>query len=241
MRNPERKEAARGMSASNNKPKPFDAATFVTALEAAVRVAFAQSPLPAKRLACLIKYGFLLAEASQTINLTRILDPEAMAVRHFLDAFQLLPMLKEVRGPIVDVGTGGGVPGIPLAIFRRDLRVVMIDGTAKKIHYVAEWIDALKLKNAAAVAERAEAHLKTNRYHTLICRASVKPPAMMEILAQTGPAAKRLIFMEGAQIKERVRNTLSLAKRAGYVFDVARPYRLPGLDRERHLLCYRRK
>ncbi|MHC4945201.1 MAG: 16S rRNA (guanine(527)-N(7))-methyltransferase RsmG [Planctomycetota bacterium] len=188
-----------------------------------------------------MKFGAWLAEASLTINLTRILDPEDMAVRHFLDSYQLLKVLKKVKDPVLDAGCGGGVPGIPLAIFRRDIRVVMVDGTAKKIRYVKEWIEALKLQNASAFAERAEEHLRKKRYHAIISRAAVKPESMFEILGSTGPVASRLIFMEGAAGKEKARQLRSQAKQAKYVFDLALPYRLPGLDKERFLICFKRR
>ncbi|MBU0756060.1 MAG: 16S rRNA (guanine(527)-N(7))-methyltransferase RsmG [Planctomycetes bacterium] len=224
----------------DKEAEPFDVETFKRALKTGVEAVFRARPLPRDRFEKLIRFGCLLAETSQSINLTRILDPHDMAVRHFLDTYQLLRVLKGVRGPVLDVGTGGGIPGIPLAILRRDLQVVMIDGTAKKIRCLVDWIATLELKNAKALPERAEQHLKTNKYHALICRASIKPPAMMEMLIQTGPAADRLIFMEGAEAKERARKTFRAAKTAGYVFDLALPYQLPGLDKMRHLLCYRR-
>ena len=218
----------------------FDGPAFQSALEAAIITAFGQGLLDPVQVKRLTAFGTWLAEASGSVNLTRILDPEGMAVRHFLDTFQLIPLLEGIPGPVLDVGTGGGIPGIPLAIFRPDLEVVMIDGTAKKIVYVREWAKALGLEKALAHHARAEVHLKTFRYEALISRAAVKSATMMEILIATGPCVKNLIFMEGAKGKETARNIAPLARRAGYALAAITPYRLPGLDKERYLVTFSR-
>ena len=186
-------------------------------------------------------YGVRLAAASSQVNLTRILDGRGMAVRHFLDTYHLLPVLKEVNGPVLDMGTGGGVPGLVLAILRKDLRVVMIDGTGKKVRFLQDWIMELKIKNATALHARVEEHLRRHRYAVGISRAAIKPAALMEYLMRTGPALKRIVFLEGSRGKEKAQEIMPLARKAGYAFDMAMPYQLPGLDRERYLVCFKRR
>jgi 16S rRNA (guanine527-N7)-methyltransferase len=188
----------------------------------------------------LVSFGILLAEASASVNLTRILDPEKMAVSHFLDTSHLLPLLKHPKGPILDIGCGGGIPGLPLAVLRRDLKVVMIDGTGKKIAFLKEWIRELEIRNAEAVHARAEEHLKHFTYPVAVLRAAVKPVKMMEILLATGPSLGTLLFMEGEKGPERARSIKARAKKAGYVLDTILPYRLPGLDKERHIVSFKR-
>lgn len=219
---------------------PFDPEAFTRDLKAAVEKAFQGSGLPPDRVDRLAAFGVRLAEASQSVNLTRILDPAAMAVSHFLDSSHLLPLLKAKDSPVLDIGTGGGVPGMPLAILRRDLDVVMIDGTAKKIRFIRRWIAELELRNATALHARAEEHLRSHRYSAAVLRAAVKPAAMMEILARAGPSLRRVIFMEGAKGQETAREILPLARSAGYAIDLALPYRLPGMDLERFLVCFKR-
>lgn len=229
------------MSDEDLNDSGFDAGAYQETLTEEIVSIFSRSRLPLKRIQQLAAFGACLAETSQTLNLTRILEPRDMVIRHFLDSCQLLNVLKKVSGPICDVGTGGGIPGIPLAIFRRDLNVGMIDGRAKKIRFIEDCIQGLKLKNAFACAERAEDHLKKNKYHALLSRAALKPAAMMELLVTTGPAADKVIFMEGVKGKENIKKTQGIARKAGYVFDLAFPYRLPGLDNERFLICYKRR
>jgi 16S rRNA (guanine527-N7)-methyltransferase len=218
----------------------FDAKAFSKRLMEAIIDLFTSPPLPRDRAELLVAFGVRLAEASRSINLTRILDPNDMAVRHFLDAYHLLTVLKGTRGPVLDVGCGGGVPGIPLAIFRKNLHLVLIDGTAKKIRYVAQWLEELRLKNAKALHARVEEHLKIHSYAAAITRAAVKPARLLEILSTTGPVVDRLIFMEGAKGEETARTVIPLAARVGYRFDLALPYRLPGMNRDRYLVCFKK-
>jgi 16S rRNA (guanine527-N7)-methyltransferase len=226
-----------GQKASNAE---FDAKLFSKRLMETLEGLFISPPLPRDRLDKLVAFGTRLAQASRQINLTRILDPEDMAIRHFLDTYQLLNALKGVQGLVLDAGCGGGIPGIPLAIFRQNLPVAMIDGTAKKIRLVVQWIKELGLSNAMASHARAEEHLKNHSYAAVITRAAIKPLKMMEILSATGPVVNHVIFMEGAQGKAKVREMLEPASKAGYVFDLAFPYRLPGLNKDRYLLRFKR-
>lgn len=101
--------------------------------------------------------GRLLAMNEQ-MNLTAIKEPAEAWERHILDALTLVPLLAELgaRGSIVDVGSGGGVPGIPLAIARGDLRVTLVEATQKKAAFLSAVAGALGLGNVAVRAERAE-------------------------------------------------------------------------------------
>src|SRR5689334_13847422 len=84
----------------------------------------------------LSKYLDLLIEANQTMNLTRIVTREAGEVGHIGDALTLLPFLPKEKIRLADVGTGGGVPGIPLAIARADIHVTLIEATKKKAEFL---------------------------------------------------------------------------------------------------------
>ena len=229
------------MTFKHEKEEPFEAAAFREALSKSVESCFEGLPLTAFQADRLVAYGTWLADISRSINLTRILEPQAMAVAHFLDAWQLLPLLEGRSGRVLDAGTGGGVPGIPLAVFRPDLEVVLIDGAAKKIAVVKTCIEMLKLENVRAVHARAEEHLRTRKYEAAVCRAAVKPGAMMEILLHTGPVIKTVIFMEGAKGLETDREIRSQARRAGYRLKHSPSYRLPGMSKDRFLLAYQKR
>jgi 16S rRNA (guanine527-N7)-methyltransferase len=101
--------------------------------------------------------GRLLAMNEQ-MNLTAIRDAESAWERHILDALTLLPMLAQVPAGarLVDVGSGGGIPGIPLAIARPDLEITLVESTQKKAAFLSAVSAALGLSNVSVRAERAE-------------------------------------------------------------------------------------
>lgn len=115
--------------------------------------------LDAAELGRISRFLGLLLDATTRTNLTAIRGAEEAWMRHALDALTLLPVLADVGegGSVLDVGTGGGVPGLVLAIARPDLRVTLLDATAKKIDFVRHAIGTLALSNADAVQGRAEA------------------------------------------------------------------------------------
>src|SRR5690606_31284615 len=97
-------------------------------------------------------------DANQRVNLTAVKDRDTAWHRLVLDSLTLAPGLEPVEpgGRVVDIGTGGGPPGIPLAIARPDLRFTLVDATGKKVRLVESFIEALGLDTAQAVQARAE-------------------------------------------------------------------------------------
>jgi 16S rRNA (guanine527-N7)-methyltransferase len=104
----------------------------------------------------LSRYIDLLFEANQRMNLTRIVDREAADVHHVGDALTLLRFIPPGPQRLADVGSGGGVPGIPLAIARPDVQVVLIESTRKKAAFLEEAVTKLGLENVRVSAVRAE-------------------------------------------------------------------------------------
>jgi 16S rRNA (guanine527-N7)-methyltransferase len=108
------------------------------------------------QLAALDRYLDLLLEANQRMNLTRITDRAAAEVHHVADALTLLPFIPNESKTLADVGSGGGVPGIPLAIARPDLRITLIESTKKKAAFLRGLADSLNLQNLTVLDQRAE-------------------------------------------------------------------------------------
>ncbi len=103
------------------------------------------------------------------MNLTAVRDVGEMVTRHVLDS---LAVRRHVQGPrVIDVGTGAGFPGLPLAISEPSLSVVLLDRSGKKVAFVRHAIGALGLENASAVQGAAESYAPAERFDTVLCRA----------------------------------------------------------------------
>lgn len=121
--------------------------------EIAARAGAALTPRQGELLS---KYIDVLFEGNQQMNLTRIADREAAEVHHIGDALTLLPFIPPGPQRLADVGSGGGVPGIPLAIARPDVQVLLIESTKKKANFLARAARELGLQNVSVSDLRAE-------------------------------------------------------------------------------------
>ncbi len=109
----------------------------------------------------------LINVANHSLNLTRILEPEAFWEKHLWDSLQPIitsDLVSDLTGAVIDLGTGGGFPGIPIAIYRPDQLVTVVDSTAKKINFIQSSLVPLQLPNVTAVSSRAET-LHQDRHH----------------------------------------------------------------------------
>lgn len=135
------------------------------------------------------KFATLLAELerwNQKVNLTAIRDPDEMITGHLLDSLVVRPLLAGKR--ILDMGTGAGFPGLPLAICEPDRDFELVDGNNKKIKFVQHAVTTLQLSNVTATWTRTEDFAPEQRFDTVIARA-------------VGPLA-RLVKMAGHHVGE---------------------------------------
>jgi 16S rRNA (guanine527-N7)-methyltransferase len=120
-----------------------------------------------------------LARWSQRVNLTAIRNLRDMVSAHVLDSLSVRPHL--LGKSILDVGTGAGFPGLPLAIVEPERQFELLDSNGKKIGFVQHMISELGLHNATAVKVRAEDYAPDNRFDTVIARALTAIPRFIEI------------------------------------------------------------
>jgi 16S rRNA (guanine527-N7)-methyltransferase len=184
-------------------------------------------------------YITLLAKWNATYNLTAIREPERMVTHHILDALAVLPHLPGSGSParvrILDVGSGGGVPAIPLAIARPQWHVVALDSSHKKGAFLQQAISELPLPNAEAVVARVEEYAPTAPFDIVISR------AFSDLATFVGASARHLspqgvlVAMKGVFPDEEI------AELPAGVRVVATPALVvPGLDAERHLIVMTR-
>jgi 16S rRNA (guanine527-N7)-methyltransferase len=190
-------------------------------------------PLDASQLDLLWRYAQLLRERNAQLNLTSIESPEGILTLHMLDSLSVASHLGDAR-TIIDVGTGGGFPGVPLAVAFPDRRFTLIDGTQKKIRFVAEAIAALGIRNAEALPARAEHMPKDARFDVVVVRAVGNLADLLHNAARLVAPSGRLLAMKGRMPTDEI-----AALPRGWRAHVEK-LRVPGLDAERHLVSLTR-
>jgi 16S rRNA (guanine527-N7)-methyltransferase len=194
-------------------------------------------------------YALELTAWNQHTNLTTILDPQDILVKHFLDSLSCLLAINSKRSPkqalrVADVGSGAGFPGLPLAIMRPDIQLTLVDATEKKCAFLRHMVSALGLPNARVVHARAE-NLGRDREHRghyewAVARAVARLPVLLEYLLPLTRSGGRCL----AQKTETARAEIQDAKRAlavlgGEVENVL-PVELPGIAEPRHLIVIKK-
>ncbi len=150
----------------------------------------------------------LLAMNAQ-MNLTAITDPAEAWTRHALDALSLVPKLRSVGAApkVVDVGSGGGVPAIPLAIACPEARFTLVEATQKKAHFLEEVAAALGLGNVRVVAERAEQAIASplrGSFDVVTARAVGRLASLLRITAPFARRGGTLLLVKGQRADEEI-------------------------------------
>ena len=182
-----------------------------------------------------IAFVELLAKWNKTYNLTAIREPERMITHHLLDALAVLPHLPASAGlRVLDVGSGGGIPGIPLAIARPDWQVTLVDANHKKMAFGTQAAIELKLRNVAAHAARVEAFAPAAPFDLVISRAFADLATFVATSAHHVAPGGMLVAMKGVHPDEE------LAELPADIEVLATPaLTVPGLDAARHLIFMR--
>ena len=184
------------------------------------------------RRARLEQYLLLLEKWNRVYNLTAIRDRARMITHHLLDSLAVLPY---VSGPrVLDVGSGAGLPGIPLAVANPELEVTLLDSNHKKVAFMRQAIGELGLRNAAVVADRVESWPTEARFDTIVSRAFAELGEFVTPCARLLAPGGVFVAMKGVHPHEEI-------ERLPAGFRVERVIRLevPGLDAERHLVIVR--
>jgi 16S rRNA (guanine527-N7)-methyltransferase len=182
----------------------------------------------------LLDYVALLAKWNRAYNLTAVREPGQMVVRHLLDSLVILPWLQGPR--VLDVGTGPGLPGIPLALARPDLDFTLLDSNGKKIRFLIQAVAELGLKNVNVVQSRVEAFRPEVLFETILARAFASITGLIEQTRHLLAANGRYLVMKGVYPVAEV-DALPVD------FEVTGVHKLqvPGLEAERHLLLIQPK
>jgi 16S rRNA (guanine527-N7)-methyltransferase len=194
--------------------------------------------LPADQVAVLDRYCQLLWAWNQKLNLTRHTDYEKFVTRDLQDTLQLATLLQP-NEEVLDLGSGGGVPGIVLAILRPDLQVVLCDSVQKKAVVLRDLIQQLDLP-VAVHHERGEALLTELRFHSLVARAVGPLDKMLIWLADSWLGFDRLLAIKGPRWKEEKDEAARRGLLRGLEVECRLRYPMLGTESESVILEVRR-
>ena len=175
----------------------------------------------------LLEFLRLLARWNRAYNLTAVREPLAMVARHVLDSLALRPYLLGSR--VLDVGTGAGLPGIPLAIFEPQRHFVLLDSNGKKVRFVRQAVLELGLNHIEPIQARMETYRPEEKFATITSRAVAGQPFLESAAGRLLARPGRLLVMKGRYPQAELASV-----RTGF----PRVHRLavPFQDSERHLL-----
>ena len=190
--------------------------------------------LPAAAQEKLLAYCRLLDKWNRTYSLTALRDPEKAVSHHLLDSLAILPFV--TGASLLDVGSGGGMPGIPLAIARRELAVTLVDSNSKKTAFLQQAAIELSLANISVHCGRVEQYHRSVGFKLITSRAFSELSTFVD-------CSRHLLAPDGAWLAMKgVYPRDEIARLAGDV-EVVAVHRLEvaGVDGERHVVVVRRK
>ena len=186
----------------------------------------------------LLDYLSLLLRWNRTYNLTAVREPREMVTKHLLDSLAMHPYvdgLARAGGALADLGTGAGLPGIPLAIARPGLQVALVESNGKKARFLREAVRQLGLGNVRVAEARIEAFDAPGQFDAITARALATLPLILELGGHLLAPAGRLLAMKGAIPDEEI-----AALPPGWRVDAVHPLAVPGVVGERHLVIVAR-
>ncbi len=179
----------------------------------------------------LLYYVQLLQQWNDHFNLTAITGSQEVWIKHILDSLSVLPYLELKHREdqcYIDVGTGAGLPGVPLAIMRPQWRWRLIDSNAKKIRFLQQVRLMLPLPSVIAEHQRTETLLRDDLPVVVICRAYAPPERITEQVRAWFRDGEAIYLLQG-------QNLTTLIPPCGYVTDLYEALSVPQLNASRHL------
>lgn len=194
-------------------------------------------------------YALELTAWNQHTNLTTILNPREILIKHFLDSLSCLLAIKNHRNPnrtvsVIDVGSGAGFPGLPLAIVRPDIHLTLVDSTEKKCEFLRHMVAKLGLPTTRVLHQRAETlggdPEHRGRYDWAIARAVARLPVLLEYLLPTTRSGGCCLAQKTETARAEIQDSArALAVLGGEVEKVLQ-VKLPGITEPRHLIVIKK-
>lgn len=187
-------------------------------------------------------YMNLLLEWNEKINLTAIIEPREIILKHFVDSLTIAKYIKDDE-KLIDVGTGAGFPGIPLSIVKENTDIVLLDSLNKRINFLEEVKENLKLENITTIHGRAEEFGKNKnereKYDIATSRAVAPLNILLEYLLPLVKVGGRAICMKGSNIEE-IENAKNALEILGGKIEKIEEITLPNSDIKRNIIIVKK-
>lgn len=200
--------------------------TQATLIEGAARLGIELREAQAAQLLRLLDE---LDEWNQRMNLTAIRQRDQQITKHLLDSLSVQPFLRGTR--IVDIGTGAGFPGLPLAVVNPQCQFTLVDSTAKKLKFIDHVAQLLALPNVTTLHTRAEAYRPDERFDIVVSRAVGPVVKFMNWSSHLCVGGGRLLAMKGRYPHDELQQLPN-----GWKLVAVHKVVVPGLDEERHIV-----
>ena len=185
------------------------------------------------------KYMKLLIEWNEKINLTAITEENEIILKHFIDSLTVLKYINQTDR-IIDVGTGAGFPGIPIAIMMPNTKITLLDSLNKRINFLNDVIKELDLKNIETIHSRSEDCgkdiSKRENYDIAIARAVANLTTLSEYLLPFVKIGGKMICMKGSEVEEELKNADFAIKELGGEITLKDEFCLPESDIKRNII-----
>lgn len=189
------------------------------------------------------QYMNLLIEWNEKINLTAIVEPKEIILKHFMDSLTIIKHIEQNK-TVIDIGTGAGFPGIPIKIMREDLKITLLDSLNKRINFLDEVIQKLELKNITSVHARIEEYAKNKQYREkydiVTSRAVANLTTLSEYMLPMVAVKGMAICMKGSEVNEEILKSKNSIKLLGGEISKIEEFTLPKSDHKRNLILVKK-
>jgi len=187
-------------------------------------------------------YMNLLIKWNNNINLTSIIEPEEVILKHFIDSLTSYKYVKKTS--VIDVGTGAGFPGIPLKIADKEVNITLLDSLNKRINFLNEVIDNLKLENIKTIHGRVEEIARNKEYResydVAVSRAVAPLNVLLEYMIPLIKVGGMCVCMKGSNAVEEIKVSSNALKRLNAEIELVESFELPGTDMKRNIIVVKK-
>ena len=189
------------------------------------------------------EYKDILLDWNEKINLTAITDEKEIILKHFIDSCTILKYIQG-KEKVIDIGSGAGFPGIPIKIMNQELNITLVDSLNKRVNFLNEVINKLKLTNIEAIHARAEELGRIDKYREkydiATSRAVANLSTLLEYLMPFVKVGGKCICMKGPNIEEELKSAEKAIKELGGELEKVDNFYLPNSDIERNLIIIKK-